>query len=378
MASEDKKLWTEEVKSTQEDTFLVNLVKIYGTKKWAHISRQLKEKHGINDKTGKQCRERWNNSLNPRLIDEPWSAQEEKILFEKQEKFGNKWSIIAGFLKGRSDNATKNHFYSIIRKNQRRYNKCRPEDQKIKGNVQELLEKEEYRKVLLKKPRHYYKRPEKKPKIDVKPPESPVLKCERRRSKIIEKSSSEINVKRASFSARRASNTLQLPDCQEIEKPHDIVHPTPVHPSIEEIPGTPLYLLSSYSTRNSSRGTDYFSFQPFNGFDFSPNDQRKHFNFARDMHRSLSLKSSEDEFAGRAESRKSTDKSEYMRTGSRKSTDQANFERNESRKLSDKIVFERDNNRKETFYEMTFPPFSPKLNFDFHKTPRNGKSRFDE
>ena len=102
-----------------------------------------------------------------------------------QEKYGNKWSIIARNLKGRSDNATKNHFYSIIRKNLRRCNKSKPDDQKIAGNIQDLLEKEEYRKILLKKPRHYYKRPDKKPKIEIKPPDSPALKCERRRSKII-------------------------------------------------------------------------------------------------------------------------------------------------------------------------------------------------
>ena len=79
-------------------------------------------------------------------------------MFEKQKIYGNKWSEISKFLKGRSENSTKNHFYSIVRKNLRRYNKKKPETEKIHRNIQDLLQDSEFCKVLLKKPRHHPKK----------------------------------------------------------------------------------------------------------------------------------------------------------------------------------------------------------------------------
>ena len=166
-----------------------------------------------------------------------------------------------------------------------------------------------------------------------------------------------------------------------------------MHPFIDEIPGTPLYnLLSSYSTRNSSKANDLLTCTGYGGFDFSPSQYHTRFDFNRDPNRSLSIKSSEDGFSGRGDSRKSTDKSVYLRSDSRKNTDRsdfirtdsrkntetAEFERGEGRKNTDREMFERNDSRKGTYYNMTFPLYSPKLNFDFNKTPRNLKNRVDE
>lgn len=134
------------------------MIEKHGARNWAFISREFSRKYGIHNKNGKQCRERWNNHLSPEVSRDSWTAKEEKVLFDLHKIHGNKWSVIAAELKGRTDNSTKNHFYSIVRKNLRRYNKTKPDNEKILGNVQDLLKDPELSKILLKKPRHYYQK----------------------------------------------------------------------------------------------------------------------------------------------------------------------------------------------------------------------------
>ena len=100
-------------------------------------------------RSGKQCRERWHNHLNPDINKSDWSIEEKKKLIELHETFGNCWSKIAENLPGRTDNSVKNCFYSLIRKNLRKFNRNKPESEKIKGSIKELLKRPKFRNILL-------------------------------------------------------------------------------------------------------------------------------------------------------------------------------------------------------------------------------------
>ncbi|CAG9314822.1 unnamed protein product [Blepharisma stoltei] len=137
------KIWNEE-----EDKWIRELVEEFGDKNWILIAQNLQERHKVKGRTAKQCRERWHNHINPVINKEAWTKEEEKILFEYQQIYGNKWSEIARYLPGRSDNSIKNQFYSTVRKNLRRYNKKRPPNERILGKVKQILQNPAYYAIL--------------------------------------------------------------------------------------------------------------------------------------------------------------------------------------------------------------------------------------
>lgn len=97
--------WTD-----KEDQLLRNWIEKNGASNWTKCSEYIK------GRTGKQCREHWNNSLDPKLIKGQWTSEEDLLIMIFYEKYGGSWKKIIPIFEKRTENSIKNRFFSQLRK----------------------------------------------------------------------------------------------------------------------------------------------------------------------------------------------------------------------------------------------------------------------
>lgn len=93
----------------EEDEKLVQLI-AQGLPNWGQISKIME------GRSSKQCRERWINYLDPSLKHTPWTEEEDRLLMQLQATLGNRWSMIARDIPGRSENAVRGRFVILSKR----------------------------------------------------------------------------------------------------------------------------------------------------------------------------------------------------------------------------------------------------------------------
>ncbi|XP_030545548.1 transcription factor MYB4-like [Rhodamnia argentea] len=97
--------------TSEEDQKLARVIETHGPRRWKLVAA----KAGLN-RCGKSCRLRWLNYLRPNIKRGNISDQEEDLILRLHKLLGNRWSLIAGRLPGRTDNEIKNYWNSHLSK----------------------------------------------------------------------------------------------------------------------------------------------------------------------------------------------------------------------------------------------------------------------
>ncbi|XP_010251260.1 PREDICTED: transcription factor WER-like [Nelumbo nucifera] len=103
---EKKGFWT-----VEEDKILIDYIKVHGKGRWNRVAKMTGLK-----RCGKSCRLRWMNYLRPDVKRGEFTEEEDDLIIRLHKLLGNRWSLIAGRVPGRTDNQVKNHWNTHLSK----------------------------------------------------------------------------------------------------------------------------------------------------------------------------------------------------------------------------------------------------------------------
>ena len=109
--------------TAEEDKLLIELASKSKVHNWNDIAEAL------GTRNARQCRERWNNYLNPTLRNDPWTEEEDRLLLEKHHELGTHWNKIAKSFKNRSDNSIRNRWQLLMRHMEKQQGNSSPSPQ---------------------------------------------------------------------------------------------------------------------------------------------------------------------------------------------------------------------------------------------------------
>jgi hypothetical protein len=95
----------------EDDKALAQLVGSLGTENWTLIAQKMS--HGF---TGRQCRDRWHNYVDPDLNKLSWTETEDQKILQEYARIGPRWVALGAQNGGRTANSVRNRVSLLLRR----------------------------------------------------------------------------------------------------------------------------------------------------------------------------------------------------------------------------------------------------------------------
>ena len=106
----------------QDDNKLREIVRRLGVKSWRKVSEAM------GNRNPRQCRERWTYYLDPKLNNQPFTEDEDRLLIDVVDRLGQHWRLVNSYFINRTDAMCKNRWFVLQRK-----------EKKIQRKIMKLL-----------------------------------------------------------------------------------------------------------------------------------------------------------------------------------------------------------------------------------------------